>query len=55
MKIRTRIAAVAVGVALLLGLGAATEAQAGTVSGSTPNNACVVIPPAKVAVCLGRF
>ncbi|HEX4821634.1 MAG TPA: hypothetical protein VFV00_15620 [Acidimicrobiales bacterium] len=55
MKIRTRIAAVIVGVAMLFGLGAATEAQAGTVSGSTPNNACVVIPPAKVAVCLGRF
>lgn len=55
MKIRTRIAAVVIGVTVLFGLGAATQAQAGTVSGGTPNNACVVIPPAKVAICLGRF
>ena len=55
MNIRTRIAAVVIGVAVLFGLGAATQAQAGTVSGGTPNNACVVVPPAKVAVCLGRF
>jgi hypothetical protein len=55
VSIRTRIAAVALGVAVLLGLGAATEAQAGTVSGTTKNNACVVIPPAKVAICVGRF
>ena len=55
MKIRTRIAAVAIGVAALFGLGAATQAQAGTMSAATPNNACVVIPSAKVAVCLGRF
>jgi len=55
VNLRTRIAAVVVGVAILFGLGAATQAQAGTVSGSTPNNACVVIPSAKVAVCLGRF
>jgi hypothetical protein len=55
VKIRSRIAAVAIGVAVLFGLGAATQAEAGTVSGSTPHNACVVIPPAKVAVCLGRF
>jgi hypothetical protein len=55
VRIRTRIAAVAVGVALLFGLGAATQAEAGTVTGNTPNNACVVIRPAKVAVCIGRF
>jgi hypothetical protein len=55
VKIRTRIAAVAIGVAALFGLGAATQAQAGTVSPGSPNNACVVIPPAKVAVCVGRF
>jgi len=55
VTIRTRIAAVVVAVAVLFGLGAATQAQAGTVTGSTPHNACVVIPPAKVAVCLGRL
>ena len=55
MKIRTRIAAVAIGVAVLFGLGAATQAEAGTVTGTTGNNACVVIPPAKIAICLGRF
>jgi hypothetical protein len=55
VSIRTRIAAVIATVAILLGLGAVTQAQAATVSGATPNNACVVVPPAKVAVCIGRF
>ena len=55
MNIRTRIAAVAIGVAVLFGIGAATQAQAGTVTGGTPNNACVVVPSAKLAICLGRL
>ena len=55
MNIRTRIAAVVIGVTVLFGLGAATQAQAGTVSGVTKNDACVVVPPAKLAICLERF
>ena len=58
MKIRTRLAAIAIGVAVLLGLGAATQAEADTVStvgGTSSKNACVVVPSAKVAVCLDRF
>ena len=55
MNIRTRIAAVVIAVGVLFGLGAATQAQAGTVTGGTPNNGCVVVPSAKLAVCIGRF
>ena len=53
MTLRTRIAVVVTAVVALAGIGAA--AQADTVATNTPNNACVVVPPAKVAVCVGRL
>ena len=53
MNVRTRIAVVVTAIAVLFGVTAA--AQAGTLTGSTGSDACVVVPPAKVAVCVQRF
>ena len=53
MTLRTRIVIVATAVLALAGLVVAAQAEA--VRTQTPNNACVVIPPAKVAVCIGRL
>jgi hypothetical protein len=49
----TRVALVLAAVVALAGVGA--TAQADTVATNTPNNLCVVVPPAKVAVCVGRL
>ena len=53
MSIRTRLAIIVTAVAALLGLGA--QLQGATASPHTSNNGCVVVPPAKVAICVQRF
>jgi hypothetical protein len=53
VSIRARLAILVSAVAILLGVGAV--AQAAPLGSNTTNNGCVVVPSAKLAVCLERF
>ena len=53
MSLRTRIAVIVTAVVALVGVGAQLEGA--MASPQTSNNGCVVIPPAKVAICIERF
>jgi len=55
MKMRTRIAVIATLVLAALGAGAGISANAATHAPQTDTNACVVVRPVKVAVCIPRF
>jgi hypothetical protein len=55
MTMRTRLAIIATLGLLALGAGAEVSANAATPTPQTDTNACVVVRPIQVAVCIPRF